>query len=416
VGYSMPPRELDTRHSQAMSIASPAKRFREDDAPEEFRARMAPGLQPPSLPHTPNPPSAAVSRSFSQPIPQSATGPHQIPPPTNPQREGHSRTPTSPATLPFQQPVQSANRPSFPAAPSSGPLRGGVPAWADAMQRRPSLGGSIMGAEGQQAFMALPGSDTPIPIHVDFSQASKKADEKRQRNAKASTRHRKKRKQQQEQTTKELEDLKQDRQDLEDRLQDMTAQRDHYRNERNRLREVVSRTPSVADYANGPPSPLPIPRRISTYGELSPSLHSRNAGTPSHDYGSEASSGDRPIQRQRTEDRSENSMQPYGTPSGATSTVHTPMHVSGSGPGPGPGPVYGISSRPTSAASSAGGGDRLPPLRVMEGQHPLQPQAGATHAHEQDPRTGQWVPIQPRTFETGWATGPRGPGDGPARQ
>lgn len=56
----------------------------------------------------------------------------------------------------------------------------------------------MAGAEGQQAFMALPGCDTPIPVQVDYSQASKKADEKRQRDAKASTRHRRKKKTMQE--------------------------------------------------------------------------------------------------------------------------------------------------------------------------------------------------------------------------
>jgi hypothetical protein len=68
---------------------------------------------------------------------------------------------------------------------------------------------------------------------------------------------------------------------------------------------------------------------------------------------------------------------------------------------PMPMPGYGAPSRPSSAASSTNS-ERLPPLRAMEGR-PLGPAPGPG-VQEQDPRTGQWVPVQPRAQETGWAT------------
>jgi hypothetical protein len=76
---------------------------------------------------------------------------------------------------------------------------------------------------------------------------------------------------------------------------------------------------------------------------------------------------------------------------------------------PSHGQPYGIPPRPMSAGSSAGG-DRLPPLRAMEGAPPPAAQhVGLGQAHEQDPRTGQWRLMPPRQVETGWATGARKP-------
>ncbi len=109
-----------------------------------------------------------------------------------------------------------------------------------------------MGGEGQQAFMTLPGSETPIAIQVDYSQASKKADEKRQRNAKASTRHRRKKKTIQEENVRQIQEMADEKEELVERVEQLTRQRDFYRDERNRLRDIVLRTPSIAQHASGP--------------------------------------------------------------------------------------------------------------------------------------------------------------------
>lgn len=390
------PSDLDARLQPRMPGTSPAKRPWESDSSEGHRTRHSAGHHPSSVPHTPNLPGASITRSFSQPAAQPAAGPHAPPTTIPPTDQSFGRAPISPAQVPFQ-PGGSYGGRSFSTSAAVGP-RGdhGPPSWHEPM-RRPSLGGPMMGGEGQQAFMTLPGSDAPIPIHVDYSQASKKADEKRQRNAKASTRHRRKRKAMQEESARQLQDLKVEREDMELRMEELMAQRDFYRNDRNRLRDIVRATPSISELAAGPRSPT-----LSKPSELSPlGGGSHHAATPSREYSSEASSAERPAQRQRLDERSEGSMASYGSASAATSTVHTPMH----------GPVYGISSRPTSASSSIGGGERLPPLRSMEGPPP--PMHG--QPHEQDPRTGQWVPIQPRQYETGWATAPRKSGDGPPR-
>ncbi|KAH7111614.1 hypothetical protein EDB81DRAFT_671376 [Dactylonectria macrodidyma] len=113
----------------------------------------------------------------------------------------------------------------------------------------------MSGAEGQQAFLALPGSDSLIYVEVDYSQASKKADEKRQRNARASTRHRRKKKIMQEENTKQLQELRDERRQLEIQLEELTHQRDFYQDDRNRLRDIVSQTPGISHLATGPSSP-----------------------------------------------------------------------------------------------------------------------------------------------------------------
>ncbi|KAF5699555.1 Calpain-like protease palB rim-13 [Fusarium mundagurra] len=90
-------------------------------------------------------------------------------------------------------------------------------------------------------------------------------------------------------------------------------------------------------------------------------------------------SNERPAQRRRTDDHPEYSLPPYGSPASG----HPSASPSGLPPMPMPG--YGGPSRPSSAASSASG-ERLPPLRVMEGRPPTGPPPGPG-VQEQDPRT-----------------------------
>ncbi|KAH8669261.1 hypothetical protein BGZ61DRAFT_498088 [Ilyonectria robusta] len=215
----------------------------------------------------------------------------------------------------------------------------------------------MVGAEGQQAFMTLPGSDTPIPAQVDYSQASKNADEKRQRNAVASTRHRRKKKIMQEENTKQLQELRDER-----------RPRDFYRDDRNRLRDIVLPTSGISHLAAGPSSPASA--RSSSYAERSPLIAAPHVSMPSRGYPGEPSSGERPAQRRRTDDRPDFAMPIYSTPGG----VH-PGASPGALPSM-PAPLYGVPSRPTSAASSTGG-ERLPPLRSVEGLPPST--AGPTH-------------------------------------
>jgi hypothetical protein len=93
-----------------------------------------------------------------------------------------------------------------------------------------------------------PQSGEEILIPVDTHQGSKSADERRQRGACASRKFRSRKKErsnQMEEETRQLNAL----------VRGLEQQRDFYRDERNRLRDIVSRTPSISEHANGPPTP-----------------------------------------------------------------------------------------------------------------------------------------------------------------
>ncbi|EXK24761.1 hypothetical protein FOMG_18528 [Fusarium oxysporum f. sp. melonis 26406] len=378
----VPSRESDGR--QSLHGFSSTKRPFEDITPEDTRTQY-PHLHP--LTGAPTGPPSAMSdhgRLHSQPpiaspgtqAPLSTFPPNHAPGRTQPPLV-HSQTSYSPN--------MQAGRPF----PSPGPPSESASPWSETL-RRHGMGGSLFGVEGQQALLALPGSEAPIPVHMDFSQASKKADEKRQRNAVASTRHRRKKKIMQEENSKQLQELRDERRLMEIRIEELIQQRDFYREDRNRLRDIVAQTPSISGLAAGPPSPT-----ISTsnsYAETG-SLASGPSGSMS--YG-DVLANERPAQRRRTDDHPEYSLPPYGSPASG----HPSASPSGLPLMPMSG--YGGPSRPSSAASSASG-ERLPPLRVMEGRPPTGPPPGPG-VQEQDPRTGQWVPVQPRVPETGWAT------------
>ncbi|KAH7329377.1 hypothetical protein B0I35DRAFT_448551 [Stachybotrys elegans] len=386
-GISSLPRDLDARSQQLVPASPPVKRPYEADNPEEGRHPL-PAVRHHSLSLTSTP-----SRSFSQPVSRSLgahPGHHMAP-----QGGDQHGQPQPLSPYPHHQQGMVAprpfHRPSTPTAESSP-----MPAWSE-MLRRPGMGPSMVSGEGQQAFMTLPGSDTPIPVQVDYSQASKKADEKRQRNAKASTRHRRKKKTMQEENMRQLQILKDERQQMLQHIEELTHQRDFYRGDRNRLRDIVARTPSIGEQAAGPPSP-PVSRITGSFSGKSPTMHHQQRPTTSHGYTSESSSIERPAQRRRIDDRPEFSIPSYGAPQAGAPGSLPPMHAQ----------YYGGPPRPPSAASS-GSIERLPPLRGMESQQmiqgPSQVHAPAQgHQQEQDPRTGQWVPLQPRQYETGWAT------------
>ncbi|SCV61180.1 uncharacterized protein FFFS_15749 [Fusarium fujikuroi] len=105
-------------------------------------------------------------------------------------------------------------------------------------------------------------------------------------------------------------------------------------------------------------------------------------------YGGDAVLNERPAQRRRIDDHPEYSLPLYG----ASASGHPIVSPGGLPPMSAQG--YGAPSRQSSAAFSASG-QRLPPLRAMEGRAPR------PGIQEQSPRTGQW---QPRVTETGWAT------------
>ncbi|KAF5026278.1 hypothetical protein F66182_1628 [Fusarium sp. NRRL 66182] len=384
MSHGPPSRDLDARMPSSLLGASPAKRPFEEMTPDDTRSQY-PSLHPVSgIPTGPPSSMSDLGRSLSQaamtspgtqaPLsalpPNNAPGRHQ-PPPLHPQTPYH--------------PNMQAGRPF----PSPGPSETASP-WSETI-RRHGMGGSLFGVEGQQAYMTLPGSETPIPVHMDFSQASKKADEKRQRNAVASTRHRRKKKIMQEENSKQLQELREERRLMEIRIEELMQQRDFYREDRNRLRDIVAQTPSISGLAVGPPSPT-----FSTSNSYADTGSMASGPPGSMGYGGDSLSSERPTQRRRTDDHPEYSLPPYGSPASG----HPSASPSGLPSMPIPG--YHAPSRPSSAASSVNS-ERLPPLRVMEGRPPGPP-PGSGQVQEQDPRTGQWVSVQPRVTESGWAT------------
>ena len=397
LSHGGPSRELDARQMPSIHGVSPAKRPYEGERPEEHRPQL------PGLHHMPQGQALAPGRQLSQSVAQSPGLSHASP--TLPPGNAPGRPPQHMPPQPPFHPGVSSNR----LFQTTGPTNEGASPWSE-MMRRHGMGGA-MGTEGQQAFMTLPGSDIPIPVQVDYSQASKKADEKRQRNAVASTRHRRKKKILQEENSKQLQELRDERRHLEIQLEALVRQRDFYRDERNRLREVVAQTPGIQGHAAGPPSPSSA---RSSFAERSPLVGGRGPSL-SQGYASESSSAERPTQRRRTDEHPEFSMPIYGTPTGVHSGLPPGPPPSGpsSGLPPMQGQGYGAPTRPPSAASSRSG-ERLPPMRSMESSLPG-PGFGPEQVQEQDPRTGQWVPVQPRQPETGWATAPRRPPEGPTR-
>ncbi|KEY64847.1 hypothetical protein S7711_08854 [Stachybotrys chartarum IBT 7711] len=391
ISQSIVTRDLDPRQQQIMPVSSPAKRPYEPEASDESRGHFSSLHRPLRLSTPPRSVSQPLSRHYAAPPgPQTPISgrDHQSQPQSMQMTQAHQGVPSS---RPFQTTGESSS----------------VSAWAE-MMRRSGAGSSMGGVEGQQAYMTLPGSDIPIPVQVDYSQASKKADEKRQRNAKASTRHRRKKKTMQEENMRQLQTLKDERQQMIQHIEELTHQRDFYRGERHRLRDIVSRNPTTSELAAGPPSPPPL-RPLGPFSDKSPmSQHQRP--TTSQGYTSESSMGERPTQRRRTDERPHFSMPVYGTPTIASATALPPMQ----------GQFFGGPPRPPSATSSGSAAERLPPLRVMESSHVGHgpghgPAPAQGQAQEQDPRTGQWVPLQPRQYETGWATAPRLPHE-PSRQ
>ncbi|KJZ72955.1 hypothetical protein HIM_07718 [Hirsutella minnesotensis 3608] len=378
--------EGERRHQSSGSITSPLKRRREIDSPEEARQQHGPRHA-----HRGSWASAASVASPSR-APDQIRGRPTVSPFTMSPVTGSQARPRS---LHSPSAIQHALVQSQP-GPSVGRPGEGAPAWPEVI-RRQNEGRATAGPDGQQAFMTLPNSDITIPVQVDYSQASRRADEKRQRNAKASTRHRMKKKSEREEKERQLNELREEREQFLEEVDGLRRQRDFYRDERNRLREIVARTPGIYQHAAGPPSPS-VQSAESHDGEMSPAAQSQMP-TPSQGYASDQSSADPPpaAQHRMSGDGPDFPRPGFGPQAGPSTHNLAPL----------PDPV-GHGGPDRSSSVSSGNGDRLPSFREIEGR-PARPDLGP---QEQDPRTGLWGPAPPRRQETGWATAPRMQYDG----
>ncbi|KAL1840110.1 hypothetical protein VTJ49DRAFT_805 [Mycothermus thermophilus] len=132
---------------------------------------------------------------------------------------------------------------------------------------------------------------------VDVHQGSRQADQKRQRNAGASARFRQRKKEREREQQEEMQkldaenrELARRNEELVKRCQELEAHRDFYRNDRNRLRDALSRLPGGREWAErGPPSPVmtttmpePLPPDSNTLQlhQPPPSLLPPTSGAP----------------------------------------------------------------------------------------------------------------------------------------
>lgn len=139
-------------------------------------------------------------------------------------------------------------------------------------------------------------------VPVDTHQASRLADEKRARNAGASARFRQRRKEKEKEASSNIEKLQSQTRDLERRVREAEGERDFYRGERDRFRDMLLRNPGTRDMAlHGPPSPRSM--RPMSYPGPPPSAPSMSYQGPDN--------GERPPRRRRTDAQGEFMSVPY---------------------------------------------------------------------------------------------------------
>lgn len=219
-------------------------------------------------------------------------------------------------------------------------------------------------------------------IPVDVQAASRVADEKRARNAGASARFRERRKAKEQQASSNIQRLEQQSRDLERKLIAAEQERDFYRNERDRFRDIIYRNPATREQAMAaPPSP-----RLNRPAAFPPSTSGLSFQMGESGISQEQ---DRAPRRRKTSAEGE-----YSYPGPATAPL-PPFQSQGYGQ-----PIQGQQ------------GGSLPPIR-MENVPPPGPGGGMQAPpnlppnRSYDPRSG---------YGRGWSGGPGGPGEGPKRQ
>lgn len=236
--------------------------------PRDLTARRtsAPGSQQVRTPH-----SESTSPSMSSQNPSPANNPYQsgLPPSTQGYFPGSSfvqgggmqfasgpggQASSSSTTEPPSQYSAPPPPPPHPSSQSQG-LRGrglqvsSAPAVASSSRRTSS-------SEPVQILtMTTPQGET-YDFAIDTSSASRLADEKRARNATASARFRQRRKERERDAGATIDKMQSQNRDLERKVRELEQERDFYRGERDRFRDVVYRTPETRHLAmQAPPSP-----------------------------------------------------------------------------------------------------------------------------------------------------------------
>ncbi|KAI8626923.1 hypothetical protein F5Y19DRAFT_195006 [Xylariaceae sp. FL1651] len=365
---------------------------------QQFNRTEGPVSRPP-----PNlAPLATSTRSISQPIQTQAS----------PNTQGDPYYSPGPGVQPRQHPGYPQNNPYPTGLP---PSHSGFPSnhsgtdhrWSggheSALQYGSNSVRNLAFGEGQAALRIQPAHGEEFIVPVDTHQGSRQADEKRQRNAGASARFRKRKKDREMQERLEHQRLENRNRELERRIQGLEVDQerlrsdyDRVRSDRDRLRDIVYRTPTVSELAyQGPPSPDST-RSGGSFAER----NSHGSGPPPPPpvpmaYGAaDPATGERSSQRRRTDPHPQ--VEFSNASYGSAPTSLPPI----------PAPGYTTSISQPGTPSTGHHPPRLPPLR-------LDPATGTptTAASNASTPVQAYPQMKREPYETGWATGPRGPTD-----
>ncbi|KAK4237051.1 hypothetical protein C8A03DRAFT_16364, partial [Achaetomium macrosporum] len=386
----------------------------------------------------PTRPTSGLARSLSQPSLSHGLPPalHSEPPQPAGLKREHSGRPVL-SGPPFAAPLPA----SQPFSTSGGV---GDSRWTSRVLTSLPAGAARnlqLNSEVQAVMAIMPGQGEEMLVPVDVYQASKVADQKRQRNAGASARFRQRKKEREQQQQEELQKLENENRELAKRneellkrYQELEAERDFYRSERNRLRDLLSQTPSMKEWADrAPPSPISrtggggssAPERgggaLLAQQPLLPPRHAHPSQSQAHptpypqilahplaqphsrssSYG-EPSALEPPARRRRTDSEPQLPTRSYSL---VTST-HLPPITTGPAP-----PISAFGVPPSPHVTPPPGVARLPPLRFDQSRTPSTtppPVPAVPPAPVARPQsTSPYTTIRRHPYETGWATDPR---------
>ncbi|KAH6624871.1 hypothetical protein B0J18DRAFT_450057 [Chaetomium sp. MPI-SDFR-AT-0129] len=391
-------------------------------------------------------PTSGLSRSLSHPNLSHGVSP--APPNELLQTAGHKREHSGRPVLsgpPFAAPLPPSHSFSTPAAPEDS-------RWGSNLLGSMSSGAArnLPMVEGQPFLAITPRHGEEIVVAVDVHQGSRQADQKRQRNAGASARFRQRKKEREREQQEEFQKLENENRDLERKnealvkhCQDLEADRDFYRESRNRLRDIISRMPNGQEWidrepaspmlrtAEGPSAsesstllhqPPPVPSHGHSPRQhhhqppfYSPHLHPLSQPHPPRLGAYGDSSLEPPARRRRTDSEPQLPTSSYNL---MTPTSLLPI----TGPGPGSvslPPHASFAIPPSPHVTPPLGAARLPPLRFDQSRTPSTtpppirtappPQLSIPPPHSGD---NPYVSTRRLPYETGWATDPRPEGDG----
>lgn len=249
---------------------------------------------------------------------------------------------TSPSTTysAYNQPGETPPE-AFPAGPSQASTSYFPLSYSAALQSGPASGGGMGGhvPEGlyrsasstslsQNSNLQMKRALENLAVPLDRQGASKMADEKRARNAGASARFRQRRKEKEVEASSSIGKLEETQRALEKKVKDLEEDRDFYRAERDRFRDLAYRDPSQREaILQSPASP-----RLTRQGSY------RNTAGSQSSYGAETGVPESAPRRRRSNTRGDyipspqdpqGPPLPHGPPTGqgqsaATQALHHP--------------------------------------------------------------------------------------------